>query len=514
MRTWNPNSIAKYSILSAVVKDSNTGPLCSWTQVLSVSACFEDITNWRCTDQLCRLCQRAIVAHICTLPDNVLLEIFSLYVDCAAGPYEDAWHTLVHICRRWRYVVFASPRRLDLQLRCTIKRSAQKMLDVWPALPIAIEFRSGIILHPQVANNIIIALNQCDRIRKIDLCPPIPFSLLNKIRAIKEPLPVLTDLRLVSNFSLPDSFLGGSAPHLRSLHLLCISFPALPKLLLSTTELVTLYISDIPHRPPPPPETIVTNLSTLTKLQKLSIGFHSSDSPADDAGRVLPPLTRVVLPALTSLELLSYDECLENFVSRLDAPLLNNMTVERFKRAFDTRQLRYFISHTEAFKPLHLHRAEIDIAYDFVSLIVFSQGAMADHELLKFTTPRKRSDWVLFDIFAQFCISALPPLPTLKRLDVRKSGRHWQYVISNLPWLEFFRPLTSVTDLALSDTAAVHVASALRRLPVEDVTNILPALQNIFLKVSAQSGSTQEAIEKFVATRQLSDRPVTVVYED
>src|SRR5205807_326864 len=138
-----------------------------------------------------RLCRRAIAVPICTLPDDVLLEIFSIYVDCAASPHEDAWHTLVHVCRRWRYVVFASPQRLKLQLRCTNKRSAQMMLDVWPALPIAVEFRSG-MSRPLVASNVITALNQRGRIRKIDLCP-VPMSLLRKIRAIKEPLPILTD---------------------------------------------------------------------------------------------------------------------------------------------------------------------------------------------------------------------------------------------------------------------------------------------------------------------------------
>jgi len=391
------------------------------------------------------------------------------------------------------------------------------MLDIWPALPITVEFRSG-MSQPQVASNIIVALNQRDRIRKIDLCP-IPISLLRKIRAIKEPLPVLTDLKLASNYdtdvSLPDSFLGGSAPRLRSLHLIGIPFPALPTLLLSTTELVTLSISNILHSPNTLPETIV-NLSTLTKLQKLSIGFQSSHSPADDAGRVLPPLTRrVELPALTSLELLTYDKCLEDIVSRLDAPLLNNMTVESFNRVFDTPQLRYFISRTEAFKSLH--RADIDMVNDIVSLTVFSQGATADHELLKLTTPRNRSNWVLLDEFAQFCISVLPPLPTLKRLDIRKSGRHWQdsgISHSSHQWTELLRPFTSVTDLALSDTAAGHVARALRWLPVENVTDILPALQNLCLKVSARSGPTQEAIAQFVAIRQLSDRPVTVLYED
>lgn len=42
------------------------------------------------------------------LPDDVLLEVFNLYVDSAVE-YEapDAWHSLIHVCQIWRCVVFA-----------------------------------------------------------------------------------------------------------------------------------------------------------------------------------------------------------------------------------------------------------------------------------------------------------------------------------------------------------------------------------------------------------------------
>jgi len=76
---------------------------------------------------------------VSALPDDVLLEIFDLYVDSAAE-YEapDAWHSLIHVCQRWRCVVFASPRRLRLRLLCTPKRPVKMMLDVWPESPIVI----------------------------------------------------------------------------------------------------------------------------------------------------------------------------------------------------------------------------------------------------------------------------------------------------------------------------------------------------------------------------------------
>jgi len=475
----------------------------------NAQASFETIINLRGIGQLCRR------VTICALPDDVLLEIFRFYVvDRFHWPPEDAWHTLVHVCRQWRYAVLASPRSLNLRLRCTNKRSVQMMLDVWPALPIAIEGRGG-MSRPQVERNIITALKQRNRVCKIDL-RPVTISLLKRMRAMKEPFPALTDLKLRPLKRgrvpvLPDSFLGGSAPCLRSLHLDGIPLPAIPKLLLSTTGLVDLELFNIPRLGYISPESMTTSLASLTKLQTLSLGFQFPGS--HDTTTRLPPLpARIVLPALTSLHFIGDNEYLEDILSRIDAPLLDCIEIEPFKELiFDTRQLRHLISRTEAFK--EPHRAVVESYGSCMVLSVLSRGVRADHKLLGLRTSPKQWYWQVSS-FAQFCSSALPPLPTLERLEIRKGGEHWQDSTANTEWLELLRPFTSVKNLVLSREAAGYLAPALQGLTVESVTGILPALETLSLKVSAQSGPIQEAIAQFVATRQLSGRPVAVLYGD
>ena len=44
------------------------------------------------------------------VPDVALLEIFGVYT------WLESWYTLVHVCRKWRNVVFGSPCRLNLRL--------------------------------------------------------------------------------------------------------------------------------------------------------------------------------------------------------------------------------------------------------------------------------------------------------------------------------------------------------------------------------------------------------------
>lgn len=67
-------------------------------------------------------------------------------------------------------------------------------------------------------SNIMAALEQRNRVRKICM-NGIPESLMKKFTAIRVPFPMLTGLELASTGEKPpvisDSFLSGSAPHLR-----------------------------------------------------------------------------------------------------------------------------------------------------------------------------------------------------------------------------------------------------------------------------------------------------------
>jgi len=111
-------------------------------------------------------------------------------------------------------------------------------------------------------------------------------------------------------------------------------------------------------------------------------------------------------------------------------------------------------------------------------------------------------------------VSALAPLPTLERLFIHDYGRPlWDTDREDTQWLEALRPFTSVKDLHLSEKLGSSrlVALVLSDLVGESVTEVLPALQNLSLKWPRRSGSMQEAIDQFVAARQLSGRPLTVV---
>src|SRR6266852_9658949 len=101
--------------------------------------------------------------RIDVLPDEVLLEIFDFYMvtkRSSGGTGKtvvEAWQSLAHVCRRWRSLVFRSPRRLNLQLYCTPKTPAKDTLDLWPALPLIVW---GMMTLSSGTDNITVALGQ------------------------------------------------------------------------------------------------------------------------------------------------------------------------------------------------------------------------------------------------------------------------------------------------------------------------------------------------------------------
>ena len=138
------------------------------------------------------------------------------------------WKTLAHVCRRWRSLVFQSPRRLNLRLLCTPKTRARDTLDTWPPLPLIIYDSYSIVDdEPSSMDGIIAALERSDRVCPIQLTDITSLQLeyITYSPAMQKPFLELTHLHLgmCEGFEpepiLPDSFLGGTAPRLRSVEL-------------------------------------------------------------------------------------------------------------------------------------------------------------------------------------------------------------------------------------------------------------------------------------------------------
>ncbi|KAH9974391.1 hypothetical protein BGW80DRAFT_1251610 [Lactifluus volemus] len=437
------------------------------------------------------------------LPDDVLLDIFEFYLSEPLPWYRRRtcqWYPLVHVCQRWRYLVFASPLRLDLRLICTDSSPVREKLDIWPPLLIKILPR-GSITH---GDNIYAALEHPNRIREI--CLWIIHPLLDRlVTMMQKPFPELESLFLVTYDEpvpvFPNTFLGGSASRLRSLTLSGIPFPTLPKLLLSSNCLVDLSFDRIPQSGYISPETMAGSLSGLTRLKSFSIGFKSSVSFPD---RRPPPPTRAVLPVLTQFQFCGPNEYLEDLLARINAPLLHTSCIALFNQpVFGTQQLTQFIGHAPMF--MSYNEAEIDFMSDAVSIICSSIEQYSGY--LKLDIPSNEGD-LQVPSMTQICSRFSFLMSRIERLYIQARHRlPFRVEMDDTHWLELFRPFTAVQALYLPLQVWTLI---MHRLSEESVTDALPALVDLYLEGYQAPGSELPDIEPFITARQHSGHPVVV----
>ena len=446
------------------------------------------------------------------LPDDVLLAIFDFCVDeyPISKPGTEAWQSLVHVCRRWRCIVFGSPRRLSLRLICTARTPVRDALDIWPPFPLVIQNSTCLT---EGVDNILAVLERRDRVYRIELrevnCSPLEMVIV----AMQEQFPELTHLHLTSHDEMllpvvPNSFLGGSALRLVYLGLGGISYLGLPRLLLSATHLVDLHILDIPHSGYISPEAMATTLSTLTSLGSLSLGFRSPQSCPDPANRRPPPSTRRILPVLTRFWFKGVCEYLDDFVAHIDAPRVN-LDITFFNQiVFDSPQLIQFVSRTPTLKALETGHVVFEDCAAKINLSSQTSG----YGSLEVRISCREFDWQVSSL-EQVCTLCLPPLSALENLSIYDHALSYprsQDNIDNTLWLELLHPLATVKKLYLSKELALRIVPALQELVEGRTTAVLPALQNIFLEELQLSGPVQDGTRQFVAMRQVIGHHIAV----
>ena len=452
------------------------------------------------------------------LPDDVILAIFTFFVDTICI---ESWYTLVQVCRRWRHVVFAYPRHLNLRVLCTDRTAARSIQDVWPVLPIVVRGTGDPRFLKKGADNIIAALELRDRVCAIDL-PCIPDGLLEGfVAATQVQFPALTSLSLGvgctahSGTILPDSFLGGSAPRLRTLLMDAFALPTLPQLLLSATDLVQLFLWDTVF----PnycgyiaPETMTICLSAMTKLDVLDLRFRSRRFRRSDQGSSdPPPLTFVVLPTLVSFNFRGSDEYLDELVARNNAPPLDDVNLTLFgELRLSSAQFLRFVNQAQRIHALS--QANVAFCGHRIEVTFLTQARTAVHTNVSLEFPCGESDQLRY--LARVCSSPLCLLFTLERLNIFEyahSPREWEEDdMEWTHWLNILRRFITVKDMYLSEQVVPRVSFALRELTEHQVTEVLPMLQHLFLEGLESSEAVQNTFGEFISTRRLSGHPLVI----
>ena len=306
---------------------------------------------------------------------------------------------------------------------------------------------------------------------------------------------------------LPDNFLGGSAPRLWAISLRNVAFPALQRFLLSATDLVEFQLRRIPPAGYILPVPMATFLANFSRLKTLVLQFPSPFSPPDPIHP--PPDTQAVLPALTNFEFTGASKYLEDFMAQIVCPRLNQIEIFYLIDDREYRRLvqltRFFNRSIPPFK--HAKFAFGDGSVTFDLYCPTNDIGWDSHRPATTIISCKPivSGWYLFLMLNELCSMFATVV------DLKFVGEFWEshrlgdeY---NPQWIHFLCQLSALQALYASSAVAGKVGRALKSVKGEVVAEYLPLLDLICLCLEGHTS----LIEEFVAVRQLSGRPLTVV---
>jgi hypothetical protein len=261
---------------------------------------------------------------------------------------------------------------------------------------------------------------------------------------------------------------------------------------------------------------MVALLSVLSSLETLHLQFETHQFRLDRETRRLPPVGRSVIPALYEFRFKGVTHYLEDLVTRIDTPQLDHMRITfLFQLDYDCPRLAQFIDYTPKLRARDEAHAQFDESVASVASVTpryrKSNFSFRFDDLL-INLSSKKPEWQLMHI-KRFCNSSLQLLSMAEDLYIEHeySDLVWENdFIENIRWSGHFLPFTAVKNLYLSEKFAPGIAAALEELVEDELTEVLPSLQNIFVEGLEPSGPFWENVGQFVTERELSARPVAI----
>ncbi|KAN0114206.1 hypothetical protein V8E52_007004 [Russula decolorans] len=465
------------------------------------------------------------------LSNDALLSVFSLcrpvflYDDEAednrnleGGDWGDEcwWYKLVHVCRRWRYLIFGSPSYLRLCLVCTTGTPVAHMLANSPPLPLIIDHILKDQDHDITAEDeegiLLVLQHHHHRVQRIRLEMPVP-NLQKLVTAMDEEFPMLEFLYITApteqdaSLVLPQTF---QAPHLRHLVLDNVICPITSPLLMPTTGLVTLSLMEIRSSANLRPHDLLQRLALMPQLETLGIDFHSPISSRDIERQLRRmPIVHVTLPNLRWFGFRGVSAYLEALLPRITAPLLEKLQILFFNQlTFSVPHLLEFIRSAEN---LRFSSARVTFHDGGIFTRVYPHEG-AKMYALYVDIGCKQSDWQV--------ASAVQILNTLRSVfssvehlsleyEMYAISSEWHNKADHAQWRKLLESFNDVKTLLVDAVLVRDLSHSLQLddgepLPVE----LLPELKEVSYSAIDDA---DDVFTPFIDARQKAGRPVTLV---
>ena len=465
------------------------------------------------------------------IPDEVLLDIFDSYRQHFTHGHslwnrKHKWFKLIHVCRRWRCIIFASSTRLDLCLSMSTSNPnsvATIFLPHLSLLPIAIKHHYlPVGTDPHVKTEefgcMQAALKSYNRVRGITFSGTAPdFDELFK--ATKCPFPMLEDLELrnldsgIAELKVPATFLDGSAPHLRRLKLYRISLTSISSLLSTTTMLFELCLRIYTTS-----ASLLAHLQDMHCLRHLNLRPRTRGAPSSIDGPMPPtnPENTSLLSKLISFHYQGPSSVLSALVAGFTAPSLQGLHI--------------ILDGDDESPIFHLPRFLDDVEKVYHSVQMISEGdyfrvsLLTHSETVDCATPSFRfCSKVSPDSVMGMSAALSAKLATVEELLMVFLTDFYEMWDNDTPWRNFLQHFRKVKVLRVELEDVFAIADTLQ-MDDEPIPDLLPMLEEVEITARGDvfpesppqgqpvmfSEPEMAAFRPFLAARQEAGHPVKI----
>ncbi|KAI0261993.1 hypothetical protein BC834DRAFT_1043731 [Gloeopeniophorella convolvens] len=370
--------------------------------------------------------------NVHSLPENALLAIFGFYrLNRMLYGGSVAWYKSVpaHVCRRWRIIIIAFPKYLDLQLDLRPRSRVAEILRDSPPFPIRILFwLQTDEWTPAYVDNAFTSLEQLDRATCIRLCAPSAI-LEGLLTVISRQAPDLETLHIgcptpEDPYNTEETIPSSPFPISDSVRLHDLYFLNAFPLAVPSAGVVHFFLS-LPGwdgLPAAWPDTLFECLRSMPQLEYLTLNLDLHD-PFDtlELQRFNGP--RMSLDRLFRLMFSGTTPSLEALLSRFDAPSLGEFLVDLKSHVDNTvnalPSLARFVDGSRAFETTTAH---VGLSYSFIYLNTCPSLPGRGTILFRIHIP--------YDTFTELTVTLLhnallPVLSGVKTLNVGFDEDNW-----------------------------------------------------------------------------------------
>ena len=452
-----------------------------------------------------------------SLPDELLVEILDWCrlesLDDEYGwNYRRRWYNLLQVCRRWRHVMLEWATRLKLRVLCNSANPMTTIPSHLTQIPLIIRFKFLYPVPTLFRKNSVLALQNRDRVYGITISN-WGLEDLGLHKALDSAFPMLETLSLAeahARRALPFNFV---APHLRALHLRNIDVPMGCLSLPDAMNLSSLRLEKILALPL---EFLVECIASMPYLEDISINFIQ-DPPLAHAVIESPStqITCVVLPRLSRLMFSGFSTYLENLLTQISTPFLQDLRFTIFlKRIPSVVRLSPFLG---TLQNLNFQTAVMWFSGRYMTISYHPDQPSVAPPYAKFTINRPTAgddeDWRTSIL--QICSDVAPALSVVESLALESylsSFYRSAFRIQPTIWNTILRPYVGVKTLTINRAFVAELSDVLDPTNGVVITELLPVLSEIVI-VSSESRHLvllDQPFSSFVDVRRLAGSPIDI----